>query len=191
MRVGLYVRVSTDDKGQNLDTQRMPLREFCRALGWTEVAPARTGAVEAAAGCLREAEGRPGARLAAGSGIPIRARRRPDPRTAAGVGGGSPQLPGALARYHQPVRRGAVLHHRRLRAVGARDPARTREGGDGPGQAGGDAHREAARDGAAPGLRLRDLAAATGGRKASGPAGGASIRSSVRRRSACTMVLVR
>ena len=37
MRVGIYVRVSTDDKGQNLDTQRMPLREFCTAQGWTEV----------------------------------------------------------------------------------------------------------------------------------------------------------
>ena len=37
MRVGMYVRVSTDDKGQNLDTQRIPLREFCAAQGWAEV----------------------------------------------------------------------------------------------------------------------------------------------------------
>ena len=37
MRVGMYVRVSTDDKGQNLDTQRMPLREFCAAQVWTEL----------------------------------------------------------------------------------------------------------------------------------------------------------
>jgi DNA invertase Pin-like site-specific DNA recombinase len=33
----MYVRVSTDDKGQNLDTQRIPLREFCAAQGWAEV----------------------------------------------------------------------------------------------------------------------------------------------------------
>ena len=37
MKVAIYCRVSTDDKGQNLDTQRLPLREFCAAQGWTEV----------------------------------------------------------------------------------------------------------------------------------------------------------
>jgi DNA invertase Pin-like site-specific DNA recombinase len=34
MRVGLYARVSTTDK-QDPDTQRLPLREFCQAQGWT------------------------------------------------------------------------------------------------------------------------------------------------------------
>lgn len=38
MRVALYLRISTDDKGQDLDTQRLPLRDFCAAQGWTEVA---------------------------------------------------------------------------------------------------------------------------------------------------------
>lgn len=37
MRVALYLRVSTDDKGQDLDTQRLPLRDFCAAQGWTDV----------------------------------------------------------------------------------------------------------------------------------------------------------
>jgi putative DNA-invertase from lambdoid prophage Rac len=35
MRVGLYARVSTADKDQDPDTQRLPLREFCQAQGWT------------------------------------------------------------------------------------------------------------------------------------------------------------
>ena len=37
MRVGMYLRVSTDDKGQTVENQRLPLREFCAAQGWTEV----------------------------------------------------------------------------------------------------------------------------------------------------------
>lgn len=37
MRVALYLRVSTDDRGQNLDTQRLPLRDFCAAQGWSDV----------------------------------------------------------------------------------------------------------------------------------------------------------
>lgn len=36
MRVALYLRVSTDDR-QNLDTQRLPLLDFCRAQGWSDV----------------------------------------------------------------------------------------------------------------------------------------------------------
>jgi DNA invertase Pin-like site-specific DNA recombinase len=35
MRVGIYARVSTTDKDQDPETQLMPLREFCRAQGWT------------------------------------------------------------------------------------------------------------------------------------------------------------
>ncbi len=38
MRVALYLRISTDGKGQDLDTQRMPLRDFCAAQGWPDVA---------------------------------------------------------------------------------------------------------------------------------------------------------
>src|SRR6516162_1835486 len=34
MRVGVYARVSTQDKDQNPETQLLPLREFCRAQGW-------------------------------------------------------------------------------------------------------------------------------------------------------------
>ena len=37
MRVGIYARVSTADKDQDLDTQLLPLREFCGAQGWAEV----------------------------------------------------------------------------------------------------------------------------------------------------------
>jgi DNA invertase Pin-like site-specific DNA recombinase len=36
MRVACYLRVSTDDRGQNLDTQRLPLRDYCRAQGWAD-----------------------------------------------------------------------------------------------------------------------------------------------------------
>ncbi|MFQ6028513.1 MAG: recombinase family protein [Dehalococcoidia bacterium] len=35
MKVALYVRISTDDKGQHLDTQLLPLRQFCTDQGWT------------------------------------------------------------------------------------------------------------------------------------------------------------
>jgi DNA invertase Pin-like site-specific DNA recombinase len=35
MNVGIYARVSTTDKDQNPETQLLPLREFCRAQGWT------------------------------------------------------------------------------------------------------------------------------------------------------------
>jgi DNA invertase Pin-like site-specific DNA recombinase len=35
MRVGIYARVSTTDKDQDPETQLLPLREFCRAQGWT------------------------------------------------------------------------------------------------------------------------------------------------------------
>ncbi len=34
MRVGIYARVSTSDKGQDPETQLQPLREFVRAQGW-------------------------------------------------------------------------------------------------------------------------------------------------------------
>ena len=34
MRVGIYARVSTQDKDQNPETQLLPLREFCQAQGW-------------------------------------------------------------------------------------------------------------------------------------------------------------
>jgi DNA invertase Pin-like site-specific DNA recombinase len=34
MKVGIYGRISTSDKDQNLDTQLLPLREFARAQGW-------------------------------------------------------------------------------------------------------------------------------------------------------------
>lgn len=34
MKVALYARVSTDDKGQEPETQLMPLREFVKARGW-------------------------------------------------------------------------------------------------------------------------------------------------------------
>lgn len=34
MRVGIYARVSTQDKDQDPETQLLPLREFCRAQGW-------------------------------------------------------------------------------------------------------------------------------------------------------------
>jgi DNA invertase Pin-like site-specific DNA recombinase len=37
VRVALYLRVSTDDKGQTVENQRLPLREFCAAQGWTDV----------------------------------------------------------------------------------------------------------------------------------------------------------
>lgn len=46
MRAGLYARVSTADKDQDPETQRLPLREFCLAQGWaiagefTDTAPA-------------------------------------------------------------------------------------------------------------------------------------------------------
>jgi putative DNA-invertase from lambdoid prophage Rac len=35
MNVGMYGRVSTSDKEQNVETQLLPLREFCAAQGWT------------------------------------------------------------------------------------------------------------------------------------------------------------
>lgn len=38
MKVALYLRVSTDDKGQTVENQRGPLHEYCRAQGWTEIA---------------------------------------------------------------------------------------------------------------------------------------------------------
>lgn len=50
MRVALYLRVSTDDR-QNLDTQRLPLHDFCRAQGWPDVVEY---ADEASATNLRE-----------------------------------------------------------------------------------------------------------------------------------------
>src|SRR5215510_6643266 len=34
MRVGIYARVSTQDKDQNSETQLLPLREFARVQGW-------------------------------------------------------------------------------------------------------------------------------------------------------------
>ena len=36
MRAAIYLRVSTDDKGQTVENQRQPLRVFCTAQGWTE-----------------------------------------------------------------------------------------------------------------------------------------------------------
>ena len=37
MRVGIYARVSTSDKGQDTDLQLIPLREYCQAREWTIV----------------------------------------------------------------------------------------------------------------------------------------------------------
>lgn len=37
MRVGIYLRMSTNDKGQTVETQRLPLEEFCSASGHTIV----------------------------------------------------------------------------------------------------------------------------------------------------------
>ena len=34
MRVAIYARVSTSDKDQNVETQLLPLRDFCLAQGW-------------------------------------------------------------------------------------------------------------------------------------------------------------
>lgn len=50
MKIALYLRVSTDDKGQTVENQRLPLREFCAAQGWTDV---REYADEASATDLR------------------------------------------------------------------------------------------------------------------------------------------
>jgi DNA invertase Pin-like site-specific DNA recombinase len=50
VKVALYVRVSTDDRGQDVETQRLPLREYCQAQGWTDV---REYADEASATDLR------------------------------------------------------------------------------------------------------------------------------------------
>ena len=38
MRVALYARVSTSDRDQNVDTQLMPLRDFCATQGWQIIA---------------------------------------------------------------------------------------------------------------------------------------------------------
>ena len=35
MKTALYARVSTNDKGQNVESQLHSLREFCKARGWT------------------------------------------------------------------------------------------------------------------------------------------------------------
>lgn len=37
IRVAIYARVSTADKGQNPEVQLMPLREYCQARGWSIV----------------------------------------------------------------------------------------------------------------------------------------------------------
>ncbi len=37
MKVALYARVSTNDKSQNPETQLMPMRDSCAALGWEVV----------------------------------------------------------------------------------------------------------------------------------------------------------
>ena len=34
IKAALYARVSTDDKGQNVETQLLPLRHFCQDAGW-------------------------------------------------------------------------------------------------------------------------------------------------------------
>ncbi len=34
MRVAIYARVSTSDKSQDPETQLLPLRDFCAAMGW-------------------------------------------------------------------------------------------------------------------------------------------------------------
>ena len=34
MKVAVYARVSTSDKNQDVETQLMPLRDFCRAQAW-------------------------------------------------------------------------------------------------------------------------------------------------------------
>ena len=51
MRVALYLRVSTHDDRQHLDTQRLPLNDFCHTQGWTHVTEY---ADEASASNLRE-----------------------------------------------------------------------------------------------------------------------------------------
>ena len=33
-RIAIYARVSTSDKDQDPETQLMPLRDFCQAMGW-------------------------------------------------------------------------------------------------------------------------------------------------------------
>jgi DNA invertase Pin-like site-specific DNA recombinase len=37
MRAAIYARVSTTDKGQDPELQLKPLREYCKARGWTIV----------------------------------------------------------------------------------------------------------------------------------------------------------
>lgn len=37
MRVGIYARVSTDDKGQDVETQLSVLRDWARSLGYTDI----------------------------------------------------------------------------------------------------------------------------------------------------------
>ena len=37
MKVAIYARVSTNDRDQNVDTQLLPLRDFCTAQGWEVV----------------------------------------------------------------------------------------------------------------------------------------------------------
>ena len=44
MRVGIYARVSTTDKNQDVATQLLPLREYCAAQGWSVVQEFRDNA---------------------------------------------------------------------------------------------------------------------------------------------------
>lgn len=141
MKVALYLRVSTDDRGQTVESQRLPLMEFCKAQGWTEAAEY---ADEASATDLR---GRKAWRrlledasrrkidvllvLATRPHGALGARRGPDLGALAGLGGGAAKLPGAVPGHHVAVRRGTVLHHDGLRAVGARHPLGAHEGRDG------------------------------------------------------------
>ena len=37
MKVAYYLRVSTDGRGQTVENQRLPLREFCVAQGWDDM----------------------------------------------------------------------------------------------------------------------------------------------------------
>jgi len=36
-RVAIYARVSTADKGQDPELQLVPLRDYCKARGWTVI----------------------------------------------------------------------------------------------------------------------------------------------------------
>ena len=150
----MYVRVSTDDKGQTVENQRLPLQEFCRAQGWTEVTEY---ADEASATDLR---GRVQWRrllddcakrkvdlvivwrLDRAFRSVLDAAQTLERLRAWGVGIRSYQEP--WLDTTSPF--GEALYYI---TVAYAQLARAGEGRDGPGEAGGEARREAAGDGAA------------------------------------------